>query len=152
MSIEQQFTDRMKEAMRAKRTQELDALRMVKTLIQTAKTAPGYDGNADDAFWLDVIGKYVKQQQRASAEFEKAGDAGRDHVARISFEIDYFSEFLPKKMGETELVALVKQAVQETGAVNAKMTGKVIGHIMKTHKDSVDADMLKRMVTEVLGS
>jgi uncharacterized protein YqeY len=151
MSIEQQLTDRMKDAMRAKKTQELDALRMVKTAAQTAKTAPGFDGQVDDAFWLDVIGKYVKQQQRALGEFEKVGEAGKDHMERLKFEIDYFSDLLPKKMGEDELRLLVKQAVEETGAAGGKMVGKVMGHIMKSHKDKVDSDTLKRVVTEVLG-
>jgi len=152
MSIEQQLTERLKAAMRAKNTRELEVLRMVKTVAQTAKTAPGFDGNADDAFWLDVIGKYVKQQQRAVAEFEKAGEAGREHVERLSYEIEYFSEFLPKKMNDDELRAVVTAAVAETGAVGAKMVGKVMGFVMKQHKDSVDADSVKRIALEVLGS
>lgn len=152
MSIEEQLNNRMKDAMRNKKAQELDVLRMVKTQAQTAKTAPGFDGNADDAFWLDVIGKYVKQQQRAATEFEKAGEAGKHHLERLAFEIEYFSEFLPKKLDEAALRELVKQAVQETGAVGGKMAGKVMGFIMKTHKDSVETESLKRVITEVLGS
>jgi uncharacterized protein len=152
MSIEQQLTDRMKDAMRNKKTRELDVLRMVKTLAQTAKSAPGFDGKTDDAFWLDIIGKYVKQQQRAAAEFEKAGEAGREHVERLNFEIEYFSEFLPKKLGEAELRALVARAVEETGVSDVKGAGKVMGYIMKEHKDEVDAGTLKRVIAEVLGS
>ncbi len=152
MTVEEKLNNRMKDAMRNKNAQELDALRMVKSAAQTAKAAPGFPGVTDDAFWLDVIGKYVKQQQRSVIEFEKAGDAGKDHIDRLKFEIDYFSEFLPKKLGEAELNSLVKQAIQETGALNAKMAGKVMGHIMKIHKDSVDAEMLKRLVTEALGA
>ena len=152
MSIEQQLTDRMKDAMRNKKARELEVLRMVKTQAQTAKTAPGFDGKTDDAFWLDVIGKYVKQQQRALAEFEKAGEAGREHVERLSYEVEYFSEFLPEKLDDAALRALVVQAVQETGAVGGKMAGKVMGHIMKTHKDSVEPSSLKRIIAEVLGA
>lgn len=152
MSIEQQLTERMKDAMRNKKTKELDVLRMVKTLAQTAKSAPGFDGKTDDAFWQDIIGKYVKQQQRASAEFEKAGEAGKEHIERLTFEIEYFLEFLPKKLGEAELRELVAQAVKETGVSDVKAAGKVMGHIMKQHKDKVDAGTLKRIVMEVLAS
>ncbi len=151
MSIEQQLTDRMKEAMRSKNTQELGALRMVKTAAQTAKTAPGFDGKVDDAFWLDVIGKYVKQQQRAALEFEKAGESAKEHLDNLNFEIAYFSDFLPKKMDEAELREVVKKAVEETGAEGPKMTGKVMGYVMKDHKDRVDAETLKRVIMEVLG-
>lgn len=151
MSIEEQVMNRMKEAMRSKNQQELSALRMVKSQAQAAKTAPGFDGKIDDAFWLDVIEKYVKQQTRARVEFENAGDAGREQVAQLTFEIEYFTEFLPKKLGVDEVRAIVKQAIAETGASGPKMVGKVIGAVMKGHKGEVDPQMVKELAAEELG-
>ncbi|MCP4675944.1 MAG: GatB/YqeY domain-containing protein, partial [Deltaproteobacteria bacterium] len=55
MSIEEELTTRLKNAMRAKNTRELDVLRMVKTQGQAKKTASGFDGDTDDAFWTEVI-------------------------------------------------------------------------------------------------
>ncbi len=151
MSIEEQVMTRMKEAMRNKNQQELGALRMVKSEAQAAKTAPGFDGKTDDAFWLDVIEKYVKQQARSRVEFEKAGEAGREQMEQLTYEIEYFSEFLPKKLGVDEVRAIVKQAIAETGASGAKMAGKVIGAVMKSHKGEVDAQMVKELAVEELG-
>ena len=150
MSIEEQIVSRMKEAMRAKNNQELALLRMVKSEAQKAKTAPGFDGNADDKFWLGVIAKYVKQQQRAIGEFEKAGDDAKEAIAQIKYELEYLSAFLPKKLGEEETRALVKAAIEQSGVTGVRMAGKVVGAVMKTHRDQVDAAMVKRIAEEEL--
>ena len=65
MSIEQQLTARLKDAMRKKNKQEIDVLRMIKANAATAKVAPGFSGETDDAFWLEVITRFVKQQKKA---------------------------------------------------------------------------------------
>ena len=150
MSIEENIMTRMKEAMRNKNNDELALLRMVKTEAQKAKTAPGFDGNTGDAFWLEVIAKYVKQQQRSILEFEKAGDSAKETVEKLKFDIEYLSEYLPKKLGEKETRELVEAAIKETGAEGARMAGRVIGAVMKSHRDEVDAAMVKRLAEEAL--
>lgn len=150
MTIEEQIMTRMKEAMRNKQDAELGVLRMIKSNAQTAKSAPGFDGETNDAFWLEVIGKYVKQQTRAKAEFESAGDAGAEQVKQLAFEIEYLSEFLPKKLGEDAVRDLVQEGIAALGIENPKMVGKLVGHIMKSHRDEVDAAMVKRIAEEAL--
>lgn len=151
MTIEEQLGTRLKEAMRAKRTEELDVLRMVKSQAQTARTAPGFDGATDDAFWLDAIARYVKQQRKAREEFEKGGEAGAEQVRKLTYEIEYLSAFLPKQRSEEDVRAFVKQAIAEVGAVGPKMVGRVVGVVMKGHRDEVDAEVVKRVATEELG-
>lgn len=151
MTLEETLNVRLKEAMRAKNTRETSVLRMVKTEAQAAKTAPGFKGETDDAFWKEVIVRYVKKQARARDEFEKAGEAGREKIEEIDYEIEYFSEFLPKKMGEAEVRELVRRAIEETHAVGPKMVGKVIGFVMKAHKEEVDPAMVKEIAAKELG-
>jgi uncharacterized protein YqeY len=141
----------MKQAMRAKDSGVLDVLRMVKTQAQLRKSEPGFKGETDDAFWKDVIARYVKQQKKALLEFEKAGEQGREGASKLRFEIEYLSPFIPKLKGEDEVRELVRRAIAETGAVGAKMVGRIIGHVIKSHKDEVDAEMVKRVATEELG-
>ncbi|MBN2718891.1 MAG: GatB/YqeY domain-containing protein [Deltaproteobacteria bacterium] len=149
MSIEQKITDLMKNAMREKKATELSVLRMVKSFAMKEKTAPGFDGNTGDEFWLDVIAKYVKQQQKTLAEFEKVG-AGADKTDEIQFEIDYLTPFLPAKLSEAETEQLVIQAIQDTGADSIKLMGKVMGAIMKDHRDEVDAALVKQLIQKKL--
>lgn len=149
MSIEQQITERMKNAMRVKNSQELLILRMVKSCGMKEKTSPGFSGEADDAFWLEVIAKYVKQQQKAIVEFEKVGASG-DAIAELKFEIEYLAPFLPAKLSESETEKLVDEAISKSGADSLKMMGKVMGYIMKEHKDTVDAAIAKQLIQKKL--
>jgi uncharacterized protein YqeY len=151
MSIEQRLNTRLKEAMRNKKDKELSALRMVKTLAQTQKAAAGFNGETGDAFWLETIARYVKQQKKAIKEYQKAGDKGAENIAQIQYEIDYFAPFLPKMLGEDEVRVLVKSAIAETGAVGSNMAGKIVGFIMKSNKGKVDAAMVKEIATKELG-
>ncbi len=151
MSIEKQIADRLKDAMRKRNQQELDVLRMVKTQAQAKKTAPGFQGKTDDAFWTDVITRYVKQQKKATKEFEKAGDKGKEAIEKLQFEIDYLSPFLPELLGEEAVRELVKTAIAETDAKGSKMVGRVVGAVMKNHRDQVDPAMVKRLAALILG-
>jgi uncharacterized protein YqeY len=151
MTIEQQLTTKLKEAMRSKNKKEIAVLRMVKAQAGVAKVAPGFDGEAGDAFWLDMIARYVKQQKKAREEFKKVGEKGAEQVADIQFEIDYLEPYLPSFLGEDQVRELVRQAIAETGASGAKMAGRVTGEVMKQHRDAVDPGMVKRIATEELG-
>jgi uncharacterized protein YqeY len=151
MGVEEQLTTRLKEAMRARNIREADVLRMVKTMATKEKAAPGFEGETDDEFWLAVIGRYVKQQRKALAEFEKLGDAAASQVEQARYEIEYLSPFLPEQLGEDAVRALVKQAIEDTGAVGAKMVGKVVGAVMRAHRDEVDPQLVKAIATEELG-
>jgi hypothetical protein len=151
MSVEERLNTRLKEAMRNKKDKELSALRMVKTLAQTQKTASGFNGETGDVFWIETIARYVQQQKKAIKEFQKAGDKGKETIEQIRFEIDYFAPFLPKLLGEEEVHALVKDAIAQTGAVGKPMVGKVVGFVMKSNKGKVDAAMVKEIATKELG-
>ena len=151
MSIEEQLTTRLKEAMRSKNARELAVLRMVKTQAAKDRTASGFDGTTDDAFWLGVIKRYVKQQVKALAEFEKIGESAAEEIEGARFDIKYLSPFLPSTMSEEEVEVLVAKAIAQTGAAGQKMIGKVIGAVMKDHKDEVDAGMVKKIAARQLG-
>jgi len=151
MSIEEQLNTKLKEGMRAKRAEEVSVIRMVKTQAARDRAAPGFDGETGDEFWLDVIGRYVKQLKKTLAEFEALGDAAAAQVEQTRFEIGYLSPFLPSLLPEREVSILVERAIADTGAVGAKMIGRVVGAVMKDHKDRVDPAMVKKIAALKLG-
>ena len=151
MGIEEQLTTRLTEAMRAKRLPEINVLRMVKTQAARERTAPGFTCDDADAFWLGVIQRYVRQQKKALGEYEALGEQAAAHIAEIKYEIEYLSPFAPSVLGEAETAALVDAAIAETQAVGPKMLGKVVGAVMKAHKDRVDAGLVKRIAAAKLG-
>jgi hypothetical protein len=151
MGIEEQLTIKLAEAMRERRVPEINVLRMIKTAASRERTAPGFACDDEEAFWLGVIQRYVRQQTKALAEYEALGERAAAQVAEIRFELGYLAPFAPSKLGEAETAALVDAAIAETKAAGAKMVGKVVGAVMKAHKDRVDAELVKRIAAARLG-
>src|SRR5438105_4368306 len=100
MPLEQQLNDLLKQAMKDRDQRTADTVRMLKTKIMERRTAKGFSGTVDDALISDVISAYRKQLQKAVAEFEAAGDRGREQASELKFEIALCERFLPKGMDE----------------------------------------------------
>jgi len=58
--------------------------------------------------------------------------------------------WLPTKLSDDETRALVRQAIAELEATDAKQAGRVVGHLMKQRKDELDGGMVNRIAREEL--
>jgi uncharacterized protein YqeY len=150
MSLEQDLTDRLTRAIKAKDASTADVVRMLKTKIQERRTAKDFSGTIDDALVLEVIGAYRKLLQKAIAEYEKAGERGAEQAAKLRFEIAFCEGYLPKGLDEPAVRALVQERIRALGIVDAKQVGRLVGDIMKTHKGQVEAAEVKRVAEEQL--
>jgi uncharacterized protein len=150
MAIEQQLTDTLTQAIRAKDTRTADVVRMLKTRLQERRTAKGFTGQVDDALLLDVIGAYRKQLQKALAEYEKLGERGAAQAAQLRFEIEFCERFLPRGLDATALRGLVQERARSLGITDPKQIGRLVGDVMKTHKGQVDAADVKKIAEELL--
>ena len=140
----------LKEAMRAKDPRTTDVLRMVKTRITERRTSPGFSGDVTDAVVQEVVAAYSKQLEKAIVEYQRVGERGAETVAGLRFEIDYCRRFLPQKLGGDETLALVQAAISELSASLPKDAGRVVGHVVKAHRDRVDPALVKRLAEEAL--
>jgi hypothetical protein len=150
MALEQELTNRLTRAIKGKDARTADVVRMLKTRLQERRTAKGFAGQIDDALVLEVIGAYRKQLQKAIAEYDKLGERGAAHAAQLRFEQEFCEGYLPKGMDEAAVRALVKERLATLGIADAKQVGRLIGDIMKTHKDQVEAGDVKRIAEELL--
>ena len=150
MPLEQQLNDTLKEAMKAKDQKTADVVRMLKTKLMERRTAKGFSGTVDDALVQEVIAAYRKQLQKALEEFANLGDKGAEQVDQLKFEIAFCEKFLPKGMDEGALRTLVKERMGALGINDAKMVGRLVGDIMKSHKGQVEAGDVKKIAEELL--
>jgi len=150
MPIEQQLTEALTQAIRAKDTRTADVVRMLKTRLQERRTAKGFTGQVDDALLMDVIGAYRKQLQKALAEYDKLGERGAAQAAQLRFEIEFCERFLPKGMDATALRTLVQERAKALGVSDSKQVGRLVGDVMKTHKGQVDAADVKKIAEDLL--
>jgi uncharacterized protein YqeY len=151
VSIEQDLQKKLTAAIRAKDLTTANCIRMVKTKVMERRTAKGFSGEVDDALYLDVIAAYSKSLEKGCKEFANAGEKGQAQVAEMQFEIAYLKQFLPAQMSEEEAREAVKAAISELGVSDAKQAGRVMGHVMKTHKGLIDGGVVKKLVSELLG-
>jgi hypothetical protein len=150
MSIQEQLRAELKDAMRQRDQRRMNVVRQIETELSLAKSAKGFSGEVDDALYLKVIASYVKKMDKARKEYEGAGERGQEMVETLSFEIDYLARWLPRKLSEEETRTLVREAVAELGASDVKQAGRIVGHLMKQHKDSLDGALVNCVAREEL--
>jgi uncharacterized protein len=152
MSIESELETELKDAMRSGDKARRDVIRQVRSEVGVARTAPGFSGETGDDLYRSVIEAYVKKMSKSLDEYRGLGDQGAAMAARLAYEVDYLSRWIPSKLGEDETRALVDEAIRELGVEgDPKASGRVIGHVMKSHKDEVDGGSVNRLVRQALG-
>jgi uncharacterized protein YqeY len=150
--LEQELTNRLKDAMRARDARASACIRMVKTRIMERRTSKGFTGVIDDNLVREVISAYAKTVKKGIEEFEAVGVTTGDALDQLRFEVVYLADFLPKFMDEPATRALVSSIVTRDAITDPKQAGRVMGTIMKAHKGEVDPDLVKRIIAEVLGA
>ena len=150
MSIQEELRQELKEAMKARDQRRLDVIRAIETEVKMARAEPGFSGEVDDDLYRTVIARYVKKMKKALAEYEGLGDQGREMAEKLRFEVEYLSRWLPQQLGPDETRKLVQQAIRELGVTNPKQVGRVIGHLMKSHRDVLDGKLVRRIAEEEL--
>ncbi len=103
-----------------------------------------------DELWLAMIAAYAKQVSKSIPELEKAGERGAEAVAAARFELRFCEGFLPKKLDEPATEKLVRQIAGEQGIDDPKLMGKLMGLLMKNHRDELDGDLARKIVQRVL--
>ena len=137
----------VKEAMKAKNETVLSSLRMAKSAVKNKQIdLMGKDITEEDV--QGVIRSMVKQYKDALQDFERAGRT--DLADKQKTEIELLERYLPPAIGEAELEAMVKAAINETGATSIKDMGKVMGLAMKKAGGAADGTQVRDIVQKLL--
>lgn len=150
MSLYESIEGKLHEAMKARDLRSADCLRMLKAKLIEKRTSPGFKGELTDAVVREVAATYVKQLNRSIQEFEKGGEAGREHIEKIRWEVAYLSDYLPKHLDEAATRKIVEEAIAQSGITDPAQSGRVIGIVMKTHKEEVDPALARKLIEEIL--
>lgn len=135
MTLKQQLTDDMKAAMRAGEKDRLGVIRLILAAIKQREVDERIE--LDDVQTLTVLEKMVKQRKDSISQFEAAS---RQDLADIEkAEMKVIEVYLPAKLGDEEVDALITAAIAETGASSARDMGKVVAAVKE--KAAGRADM-----------
>ncbi len=147
MTLVDDLSAALKEAMKAKDKPKLDAIRQVQTEIAKKKSEKGEE--ATDELVLAVISSYVKKMTKAVEEYQTLGDRGTEMAEKIQFEIDFLSEWLPEQLSEEEVEKIVDAVLIEMGDIDISQMGKVIGAVM-SKGDGIDGSLVSKIVKSKL--
>lgn len=139
----------IKTAMKAKDTTALNALRALKSALTNAAIEKGGLGTAlEEAEVLAAIRKQIKQRVDSIDQFEKAG---RPELAvSEKAEIEILSRYLPAALTEEQVLAIIEQAVTETGATGKADMGKVMKRSQELADGRADGKLLSAAVMKRL--
>ena len=148
-SIQSGLPDALKEAMRAKDTVALTALRALKSAFLVVETAPGAPSEISETDAVAIVRKQIKQREDSVAQFTQAG---RTELAdKEQAEIAVLERFLPKPLSEAEIDALVTAAITETGATSRAQMGGVMKLVSERAAGRADGKSLSQAVMKRLG-
>ena len=148
MSLQNEVMDKMKEAMKAKDTVALQALRAVKSAFLLAKTATGVQAEITPDQELKIIQKQVKQRKDSAAIFitQNRQDLADPELA----EIAVLEQFLPAALSEEEIEKVVASTIKKLGALGMKDMGKVMGVVSNTLSGQADGKVISTLVKKLL--
>jgi uncharacterized protein YqeY len=149
MSVQDQISNDIKEAMKARNVDKLAALRAVKSAIMLEATKEGNTIISDEVS-LSLIAKLVKQRKDSATIFTEQNrpDLAVDEVNQLA----YLEGYLPAQMGEEEVRKIVQEVIARVGASSPADMGKCMGPLMGRLNGKADGSLISKLVKEELSS
>jgi uncharacterized protein len=149
MPLHTQIDEMIKDAMRAKDTEKLGTLRLLKSAVKYASIEKhGADGQPTDEEVVAVIRKETKKRQDSIDSFEKAGRP--EAAAKEKAEKTFLETLLPAGLDEAALETLVREAIAETGATSKAQMGLVMKNATARAAGRADGKTLSALVQRLL--
>lgn len=146
MALKERITEDMKAAMRSGEKERLGTVRLILAAIKQREVDERI--TLDDGQVLAVVEKMVKQRKEAITQFQAGGRA--DLVAKESAEMAILQNYLPAQMSDTELDALIAEAIASTGASSVKDMGKVMGAVKGKAQGRADMGTVSARIKQKL--
>jgi len=147
MTLKERITEDMKTAMRSGEKDRLAVIRLLQAAIKQREVDERI--TLDDAQVTSVLEKMIKQRKESVVAFDKGGRA--DLVAKENSEIAVLQPYLPAQLSETELDALIADAISSTGAASIKDMGKVMGLVKSKAAGKADMGAVGARIKAKLG-
>ncbi len=143
MSIADDVTAGMKEALKAKDSVRLTTLRGIRAAILNEMKKDNAETVSDEAC-LVLLRRLEKQRKESIEAFDKGGRTDLADTERA--ELGVIDASLPSLADEATTCDWVEQAIAQTGATSMRDMGRVMGALMGAHKGEIDGKLANRLV------
>lgn len=125
MTLKQQLTEDMKNAMRSGDKNRLGVIRLMLAAIKQHEVDERVEQT--DEMVLATLEKMLKQRRDSVTQYSAAKREDLAEVERVEMVI--IEAYLPAKLSEAEIDALIANAIADTGAASMRDMGKVMAAV-----------------------
>lgn len=144
--IKARITEAMKDAMRARDKDKLGAIRLM--LAEFKKIEVDERVDVTDERAIAVLDKMIKQRRDSIKQYEAGG---RPELAAVEqAEIEVIQQFLPAALSESEITAIISQAITQVGATSMKEMGAVMNLARPQLMGRADMGLCSQLVKKLL--
>ena len=153
MSLKLKIEDIYKEAIKNKKTEEINTLRLIKSAIKDKEIAFRSSNNKDsieDGDILSLLQNLIKQRKDSIESFKLAK---REDLIKIEqSEIEIISTFLPEQMNESEIEDLIVKIINDNKFESLKEMGKLMNILKSEHSGNIDMAVAGKFAKSKLSS
>lgn len=144
------INDDIKQAMLARDSKKLEALRAIKAALLLAKTSKDHgSGEIPESVEMSLLQKLVKQRKETAEIYI---NSGRNDLAEEElFQAGIIEKYLPKQLSEDEIRIAIQQIITDVGAMDVKDLGKVMGVASRQLAGKADNKLIAQLVKAILG-
>ena len=146
MSIRERLEEDIRNAMRSRSQQRLEALRFLKSAINRVEIDRRV--TLDDEGITEVIVRQVKDRRDSIRMFREGNR--QDLVEKETADLIVLEEYMPPQLDEAELLVLVEETIRQVGAETIRDKGKVMGRLMPQVQGKADGQQVNAIVTRLL--
>ncbi|WP_266159492.1 GatB/YqeY domain-containing protein [Dyella silvatica] len=148
MTLKHQLTEDMKTAMRGGDKHKLAVVRLMLAAIKQREVDERIE--LDDVQILATLEKMLKQRKDSISQFDAANRTDLSDIERA--EMVVIETYLPTKLNEAEIEALIDAAIAETGANSPRDMGKVVALVKEKAAGRADMGVVSgRIKTKLAG-
>ncbi len=150
MSLLQDITHDLTQAMKDRAEPKLSTLRMLKAELQKLQADKGRSYEITDSDVQTVIKRLIKQRKDAAEQYSAGG--ANDRAESELAEVKILEPYLPQQLSDETIDSLIREAAKEINAQSVKDMGKLMKAVMSKAKGQADGSRVKERVTAFLNA
>jgi uncharacterized protein YqeY len=153
MPLREELNQALRTAMKSRETRAVSTIRLILTAVKDRDIAARGKGNTDgisDQDILQVLQTMVRQRQEAIALYKQGG---RQELAdQEQEEIGIIERFMPKQLGDDEILTVLQAVTAEIGATTIKDMGRTMAVLRSRYAGQMDFAKAGAALKQLLGA
>jgi len=148
MSLKERIDIDIKEAMKAREKERLEALRAVKAAVLLGETEKGSTGHLNEDQELKLLQRLIKQRKESAGIYIAQN---RQDLADVELnQMKYIEMYLPQMIDENTLIVEIQKIISELNISDPKDFGRVMGAASRKFAGKADNSMIADVIRKLL--